>query len=97
MTARSRLTAALSQALQPVSLEVVDESHQHAGHGGWRPEGETHFRVKVVSAAFAGKGRLERHRMIHALAADELNRGLHALAIEARAPDEALHPDGTAR
>jgi BolA family transcriptional regulator, general stress-responsive regulator len=89
MTARTRLLATLTAALQPVSLEVIDESHHHAGHGGWRPEGETHFRVKVVSAAFAGRSRVERHRMVNALAAAELKAGLHALAIEARTPGEA--------
>ena len=89
MTARNRLLATLTEALQPVSLEVVDESHHHAGHGGWRPEGETHFRVKVVSAAFVGKSRVHRHRMVNDLAAAELRAGLHALTIEARTPDEA--------
>ena len=89
MTARTRLLATLTEALRPVSLEVVDESHHHAGHGGWRPEGETHFRVKVVSAAFSGKSRVARHRMINELADAELKAGLHALAIEAQAPEEA--------
>lgn len=89
MTARTRLTETLTEALRPMSLEVVDESHHHAGHGGWRPEGETHFRVKVVSDAFAGMSRLERHRRVNDLAAAELKAGLHALAIEARTPEEA--------
>lgn len=89
MTARTRLLETLTEALQPLSLEVVDESHHHAGHGGWRPEGETHFRVKVVSAAFVGKTRLQRHRIVNDLAAGELKAGLHALAIEARSPEEA--------
>lgn len=89
MTARTRLLETLTEALQPLSLEVVDESHHHAGHGGWRPEGETHFRVKVVSATFVGKTRLQRHRIVNDLAAGELKAGLHALAIEARSPEEA--------
>ena len=88
MTARERLVSTLTEALRPETLEVIDESHQHAGHGGWRPEGETHFRIKVVSATFTGKGRIDRHRIVNALAADELRAGVHALAIEARAPDE---------
>lgn len=96
MTARTRLLATLTEALRPVSLEVIDESHHHAGHGGWRPEGETHFRVKVVSAAFAGVGRVGRHRMVNELAAGELRTGLHALAIEARTPEEAGLPGGAA-
>ena len=92
MTARTRLLATLTEALQPVSVEVVDESHHHAGHGGWRPDGETHFRVKVVSSAFAGKSRVARHRLVNELAAAELKAGLHALAIEARTPEEAALP-----
>ncbi|MCW6508498.1 BolA family protein [Lichenifustis flavocetrariae] len=92
MTARSRLSAILTEGLRPISLEVVDESHHHAGHAGWRQEGETHFRVKVVSASFVGKSRVDRHRMINALAAEELRAGLHALAIEARTPEEAALP-----
>ena len=87
-TVRERLTATLSKALCPSSLEVVDESHQHAGHSGWRPGGETHMRVRVVSETFVGKSRVERHRLINGLAGPELQAGLHALAIEARAPGE---------
>ena len=90
MTVRDRLIAVLTEALDPSSLQVVDESHLHKGHGGWRPEGETHMRVAIVSAAFAGKSRVERHRLVNHLAADELRQGLHALAIEAKAPDEPV-------
>ena len=80
---RDRLTA----ALEPTWLDVLDESHRHEGHGGWREGGGTHFRVKVVSPAFAGKSRVEMHRMVNAALADELAPGgVHALAIEARAP-----------
>ncbi|MGJ0508290.1 MAG: BolA family protein [Methylocystis sp.] len=85
----SKLTAALT----PVSLQVIDESHHHAGHGhpGDRRHGkESHFRVEVVSAAFEGKSRIERHRMVNALLAQELAEGLHALAVTARAPGEAV-------
>lgn len=90
MTVCERLTALFESALQPSSLEVIDESHSHAGHAGWRPGGETHIRVRVVSKAFVGKSRLERHRMINELAAAELRGGLHALAIEASAPAAPL-------
>ena len=86
---RERLAARLLNALNPSSLEVIDESHQHAGHAGWHPGGETHMRIRVVSEAFAGKSRVERHRMVNALAEPELASGLHALAIEARASGEA--------
>jgi BolA protein len=92
-TVKDALSAKLEEALQPLTLEVIDESHQHAGHmmhpGGVEPRGETHFRIKIVSGAFSGKSRLERHRMINALADAELKAGVHALAIEAKATGEA--------
>ncbi len=92
MTIKERITTKLSGALAPMSLEVIDESHQHAGHafhaGGVEPRGETHFRIKVVSEAFRGKSRLDRHRTINGLLADELRGGVHALAIDAKAPGE---------
>jgi BolA protein len=78
----------LRAELAPLELSVVDDSDRHAGHAGSRPEGETHFTVKVVSRAFAGKSRLERHRMIHALLSEELSSRVHALAITAEAPAE---------
>ena len=79
----------LTTALAPLSLQVIDESNLHAGHGHEHPEGETHFRVVVVSAAFEGKNRLDRHRLINGLLADELANRIHALAITARTPQEA--------
>jgi BolA protein len=80
----------LMDALAPVSLAVIDESHHHAGHGHHHhPEGETHFRVKIVSAAFEGKSRVERHRMVNAILAEELSGRVHALAISAKTPREA--------
>lgn len=88
MTMKERITAALTAAFAPSQLEVIDESHRHHGHAGWKEGGETHFRVKVVSPAFAGKSRLERHRAINAALAAELAERVHALAIEARAPGE---------
>lgn len=72
----------------PVSLKVLDESHQHEGHTGHRPGGQTHYRVYIVSEAFKGKSRLERHRMINQLLSAELEGGIHALAIHAAAPGE---------
>ena len=83
-----RITNRLEQALAPQTLRVIDESHQHQGHGGWREGGETHFRVEIVSVAFAGKSRLERHRLVNAALAQELAESVHALAIVARAPGE---------
>lgn len=80
----------LKDGLDPVELEVRDDSHHHAGHAGARPGGETHFTVKVVSHAFLGKSRIERHRMVNALLAEELAGRVHALAIMASAPDESV-------
>ncbi len=65
---------------------MVDESHLHKGHHAHRPEGNTHFRVRITAAAFAGKSRVATHRMINEALADELAGGVHALAIEARVP-----------
>ncbi|HVX05557.1 MAG TPA: BolA family protein [Rhodanobacteraceae bacterium] len=73
----------LQQAFSPTTLEVIDEGHLHVGHAG---EGTGHFRVRIASAAFAGKTRVQQHRMIYDALADLMGRGIHALAIEARAP-----------
>jgi BolA protein len=67
---------------------VVDESHQHEGHAGHRPGGQTHFKVYIVSEAFKGKTRIDRHRMINRILSDDLAAGVHALAIHASAPGE---------
>ena len=82
------ITKKLTEAFEPQSLKVVDESHQHEGHAGSRPGGQTHFRVYIVSQAFKGKTRLERHRMINQTLSGELASGVHALAIHAAAPGE---------
>jgi BolA family transcriptional regulator, general stress-responsive regulator len=81
------LEAALSTSLQPLSLLVQDDSHLHAGHAGAR-EGR-HFSVRVVSERFAGLSRVARHRLVYDAAAALMVRGIHALAIDARAPGEA--------
>ena len=88
MAARDLITKKLTTAFDPESLDVVDESHQHAGHAGHRPGGETHFRVTIVAQAFTGKSRLERHRMVNETLSSELAGGVHALAIHASAPGE---------
>lgn len=87
MRLRDRIAEKLTTAFAPQALEVIDESDRHHGHAGWREGGETHFRVKIVSGAFAGKSRLERHRMINTVLADELADRVHALAIAADAPE----------
>ncbi|HVI29811.1 BolA family protein [Hansschlegelia sp.] len=92
MSVRDRIESALTEALRPQRLEVVDESHLHAGHAGSRPGGETHFRVRIVSDAFSGVSRIERHRRVNALLAAELAGPVHALAIDARAPEEPGRP-----
>jgi BolA protein len=83
------ITTKLLAAFAPASLHVEDESHLHEGHAGHRPGGETHFRLYIVSEAFRGKSRLERHRMINTTLANELRARVHALAIHAAAPGES--------
>lgn len=85
---KDTIAAKLTDAMTPSHLEVIDESDKHKGHSGWREGGETHFRVKIVASAFAGQSRIARHRAINGVLADELAASVHALAIEARAPDE---------
>lgn len=71
----------LADALSPAELEITDEGHLHAGHAG---EGKGHFHVRIVSAAFAGKLPLQRHRMIYAVLDDLMDKGIHALSIDAK-------------
>ncbi|MFO1120844.1 MAG: BolA family protein [Hyphomicrobiales bacterium] len=84
-----RISTKLSQAFAPVALEVIDESHQHAGHAGAHADGESHFRVRIVAEAFRGKSRVEQHRLVNAALAEELRTRVHALAIQASAPQAA--------
>lgn len=81
-TIRGKLLAAFA----PESLTIVDESSLHAGHAGARPEGESHFRVTIVSKAFEGLSRVERQRQVYAVLADELKDRVHALAVSALVP-----------
>lgn len=78
----------LNAALQPLRLDIEDESHKHAGHAGARESGGGHFNVTIVSAAFAGKGLLQRHRMVYDALGETLHREIHALSIRALTPDE---------
>ncbi|HET7211696.1 MAG TPA: BolA family protein [Methyloceanibacter sp.] len=82
----------LTEAFAPEALEIVNDSHRHAGHAGSPGTGTSHFTIKVVSAAFAGKSRLERHRMVNDVLAQELAGKIHALAIQALAPEERSRP-----
>ena len=83
-TIRSRLAA-----LQPVSLDVVDESEQHHGHSGWQEGGGTHWRVAIVSPRFAGQSPVARHRMVYQAIGELMQNPIHALAITASTPEEA--------
>jgi BolA protein len=85
MSLKQLIQDRLTQGLAPSELLVIDESEQHRGHGGWREGGETHFRVRIASPLFAGKSRVAMHREVNALLQEAFDRGLHALAIEARA------------
>ena len=78
----------LDSSLQPSRLELVDDSEQHRGHGGYNPEGESHFSLRIESAAFAGKSRVERQRMVYAALGDLMRERVHALSIRATAPGE---------
>lgn len=84
MNRADRIHTILSQALTPSQLEVVDDSAKHVGHAGASPAGQTHYSLKIVSRAFAGKNKVQMHQMVYALLAEEFKGGLHALAIDAR-------------
>lgn len=88
MTVAHQIETKLTEAFAPQSLKVIDESHKHAGHGGARPEGETHFQVEIVSDAFAGTSRVDRQRMVYAALADEMAGPIHALQLKVTAPGE---------
>ncbi|MFM2150796.1 MAG: hypothetical protein RLZZ187_3102 [Pseudomonadota bacterium] len=83
-----RIAAALAAAFPPAEVEVVDDSHRHAGHAGAAPGGETHYNVRVVSPAFAGMNRVARSRAAHEALAAEFASGLHALALTLKTPEE---------
>lgn len=88
----SAMVAKLTAALLPTELDIQDQSHQHAGHGGERGLAratETHFAVRVVSTAFDGKSPVARHRLVYAALQSELEQGVHALTIDAKTPAEA--------
>jgi BolA protein len=76
----------LEAALNPTVLTLIDDSDQHRGHGGYNPAGESHFSLLIESAAFAGKSRIERQRLVHAALGDLLKERVHALSITAREP-----------
>ncbi len=85
-TIKSLIEHRLTETFAPQALQVIDESHHHHGHAGWREGGETHFRVRIAAEAFRGLTRVDMHRRINGALKEAFDRGLHALAIEAKAP-----------
>ena len=87
-TIAMRVRTKLTEAFSPDVLDIIDDSEQHRGHGGYRTGGETHFRVLIVSDAFAGQSRVTRQRMVYDLLRTEMSERIHALEISARTPAE---------
>ena len=90
MSVETEMRERLMVALEPTRLDLINESHLHAGHASSPGTGESHFRILVVSKAFSGKSRVERHRLVNELLADELAGRIHALSLKTYAPDEAI-------
>ena len=88
MRVADRIHQKLTAALEPVRLEIVDDSHKHAGHAGARPGGESHFSVEIVSEAFDGQSRVARQRIVHDVLKEELEGPVHALALRTLTPAE---------
>ncbi|WP_306250107.1 BolA family transcriptional regulator [Parvularcula sp. IMCC14364] len=87
MKVAERMKTALTEALAPAELEIIDQSHLHAGHAGAPEGGESHFRVRIVSAAFTGKSRVERQRQVNSILAELLAGPVHALSMDLQAPE----------
>lgn len=92
MNYADKIKQKLTKALEPISLDIKDESNLHVGHQGHDPRGETHFFVKVVSAKFEGYSLLERHKMIYSLLADEMKERVHALRLKTMTKNESFIP-----
>ena len=82
----TEMLARLNSALSPTSIELIDDSEQHRGHSGYNPAGESHFTLRIESAAFAGKNRVDRQRLIYAALGELMESQIHALSIRAVAP-----------
>ena len=89
MTVADTMRRKLTERFAPSRLDIIDDSHRHAGHAGARPEGETHFTVTIVSDSFAGLNRVARQRLVYQALADELASRVHALALTTLAPGES--------
>jgi len=92
MSVAATIESKLRAALQPTRVQVIDESALHKGHAGHRPGGQSHFRVEIVSAAFEGQPRIARQRRVYEILADELEAGVHALALKTLTPAEDSKP-----
>lgn len=88
MAVEDQIREKLTRAFDPVALDIVNDSSRHAGHAGSPGTGESHFTIKVVAAAFRGKSRIERHRIVNKVLAEELRGPVHALAVRALSPEE---------
>lgn len=88
MSVTQTLIDKLNAAFEPVDFELIDDSEKHRGHGGWREGGESHFRLRMVSASFAGQNRVQRQRAVNKVLAEELAGPVHALSMDLRAPGE---------
>lgn len=84
----TEMLARLNSALSPTRIELIDDSEQHRGHGGYNPAGESHFTLRIESPAFVGKSRVERQRLIYAALGELMRERVHALSIRAEAPGE---------
>jgi len=90
MPVADTIRAKLTERLTPIRLEISDDSYRHAGHEGARPEGETHFSITIVSAAFTGESRVARQRLVYQTLGEELATRVHALSLTTLAPDEDI-------
>lgn len=88
MTVKEIIELKINDALKSDMLEVIDESHKHAGHVGARPEGETHFHINMISSAFNGQSRVASQRMIYKILADELAGPVHALSLNVKGTED---------
>ena len=91
MSVEEKIRKNLTAMLNPTRLEIINESHLHAGHSSSPGTGESHFRILIISELFDGKSRLERHRMVNDALRDELKNSIHALAMSTLSPKEAAN------
>lgn len=88
MKVADQIQEILTDGLKPLEIQVVDQSHLHAGHAGARPEGESHFHVRIVTPQFRGQSRIARHRMVNDLLGELLQNQVHALSLQLLSPED---------